>query len=83
MKLPRNLSGAELVKALAEVGYVVTRQKGSHIRLTTQRDGEHHVTVPDHDPLRIGTLAAILADVADHLKIDRPMRRDQAPTHQA
>ena len=71
MKLPRNLSGAELVKALAEVGYVVTRQKGSHIRLTTQRDGEHHVTVPDHDPLRIGTLAAILADVADHLKIDK------------
>ena len=71
MKLPRNLSGAELVGALQKIGYVVTRQKGSHIRLTTTRGGEHHVTVPKHDPLKIGTLAGILRDVAGHLQLDR------------
>lgn len=46
MKLPRDLSSDELVKALARLGYEVNRQAGSHIRLTTQRDGEHHVTIP-------------------------------------
>ena len=71
MKLPRNLSGTQLVKGLVKVGYVVTRQKSSHIRLTTQRNGEHHVTVPDHDPLRVGTLSGILADVAEHLGLDK------------
>ena len=71
MKLPRNLSGTELVKGLVKVGYVVTRQKSSHIRLTTQRSGEHHVTVPDHDPLRVGTLSGILGDVAEHLGLDK------------
>ncbi|NYE57789.1 putative RNA binding protein YcfA (HicA-like mRNA interferase family) [Carboxydothermus ferrireducens DSM 11255] len=34
----------------------VTRQTGSHIRLTTTLKGEHHVTIPLHDPLKIGTL---------------------------
>jgi predicted RNA binding protein YcfA (HicA-like mRNA interferase family) len=63
MKLPRDLSGADLVKALAKVGYVVTRQRGSHIRLTTQRNGEHHVTAPDHDALKVGTLSGIVSDV--------------------
>ncbi len=71
MRLPRDLSGSDLAKALTRVGYVVTRQKGSHIRLTTQRNGEHHVTLPDHDVIKVGTLAAILADVADHLQMDR------------
>jgi predicted RNA binding protein YcfA (HicA-like mRNA interferase family) len=50
MKLPRDLSGADLVKALARVGYRVTRQTGSHIRLTTGTPSQHHVTVPAHDP---------------------------------
>jgi predicted RNA binding protein YcfA (HicA-like mRNA interferase family) len=71
MKLPRDLSGVDLVKGLVRVGYVVTRQKSSHIRLTTQRNGEHHVTVPDHDPLKIGTLGALLSDVGAHLGVDR------------
>jgi predicted RNA binding protein YcfA (HicA-like mRNA interferase family) len=71
MKLPRDLSGADLAKALARVGYRVTRQSGSHIRLTTGSPSQHHVTVPAHDPLKIGTLAGILSDVADHLKVSR------------
>ena len=71
MKLPRDLSAADLIKALAAFGYAVTRRKGSHIRLTTQQQGEHHVTIPDHDPLRIGTLSSILRDVAEHFGISR------------
>jgi predicted RNA binding protein YcfA (HicA-like mRNA interferase family) len=71
MKLPRDLSGADLVKALARVGYRVTRQTGSHIRLSADVPSVHHVTVPSHDPLKIGTLAGILSDVANHLKISR------------
>jgi len=71
MKLPRDLSGAELVRALGRVGYRVTRQTGSHARLTTESPSQHHVTVPLHDPLKIGTVAAILNDVAGHLKITR------------
>jgi predicted RNA binding protein YcfA (HicA-like mRNA interferase family) len=75
MKLPRDLSGAELVRALGQVGYRVTRQTGSHARLTTESPSQHHVTVPMHDPLKIGTLAGILNDVAGHLKITRDQLR--------
>lgn len=71
MKLPRDLSGQELVKALERLGYEVSRQTGSHIRVTTQCDGEHHVTVPAHNPIKIGTLNAILRDVADHADLSR------------
>jgi len=71
MKLPRDLSGAQLAKTLARVGYSTTRQTGSHLRLTTANPSEHHVTIPLHDPLRVGTLAAILADVADHQEMSR------------
>jgi len=71
MKLPRDLSGAELAKALRRLGYAVTRQTGSHVRLTTERGGQHHVTVPAHRPLKVGTLAAILDDVARHHGLSR------------
>ncbi len=66
MRLPRDLSGEDLVQALTSLGYRVTRQTGSHMRLTTDQAGEHHVTIPRHDPLRLGTLASILQDVAQH-----------------
>lgn len=71
MRVPRDLSGTELIRRLGRLGYAVTRQSGSHIRLTTNENGEHHVTVPNHDPLRIGTLSAILVAIATHLGIDR------------
>jgi hypothetical protein len=41
------------------------------MRLTTHRNGERHITIPDHDPIRIGTLAAILADLARHHSLTR------------
>ncbi|MEI1374136.1 type II toxin-antitoxin system HicA family toxin [Nostoc sp. UHCC 0926] len=49
----------------------MSHQKGSHIRLTTQQNGEHHITVPAHDPIKIGTLNAILRDVAAHAGLTR------------
>jgi predicted RNA binding protein YcfA (HicA-like mRNA interferase family) len=71
MKLPRDISGRDLAKALKVLGYEVVRQTGSHLRLTTHEGGEHHVTIPDHAPLRIGTLAATLDDIATHFGISR------------
>ncbi|HYF14099.1 MAG TPA: type II toxin-antitoxin system HicA family toxin [Phycisphaerales bacterium] len=61
MRLPRDWSGDDLARRLGVLGYVTTRQTGSHIRLTMQRNGEHHVTVPAHDPLKIGTLNSCCA----------------------
>ncbi|MBA3323517.1 MAG: type II toxin-antitoxin system HicA family toxin [Pyrinomonadaceae bacterium] len=71
MKLPRDVSGDELAKALKALGYETTRQTGSHMRLTTIEGGQHHVSIPRHDPLKVGTFAAILDDVAVHFKISR------------
>lgn len=71
MRLPRDLSGGDLAQILLKLGYSITRQTGSHLRLTTIEHGEHHITIPQHNPLRIGTLSAILADVATHFKLTR------------
>jgi predicted RNA binding protein YcfA (HicA-like mRNA interferase family) len=71
MRLPRDLSGDDLAKALAAFGYQVTRQTGGHMRLTTAQAGEHHVTIPKHKPLRLGTLSAVLTSVASHLQLSR------------
>jgi predicted RNA binding protein YcfA (HicA-like mRNA interferase family) len=70
-RLPRDMAGLDLAKALGKVGYRITRQTGSHLRLSTDSPAQHHVTIPAHDPLKIGTLSAILSDVCAHLKIDR------------
>ena len=67
MKLPRDLTGPDLMRALRGLGYAVTRQSGSHMRLTTSVNGTHHVTVPNHDPLKTGTLlGGVLKPVAQH-----------------
>ena len=41
------------------------------MRLTTVQNGEHHVTIPRHDPLKVGTLSGILGDVGQHLGISK------------
>jgi len=70
MKLPRDISAADLEKALRRAfGYQFVRQLGSHRRLTTQTGGEHHLTIPNHDPLRPGTLRAILGEVMVHHRL--------------
>jgi predicted RNA binding protein YcfA (HicA-like mRNA interferase family) len=70
-KLPRDLSGRVLAKALESFGYRITRQTGSHLRLTTTTNGEHHVTIPDHDHLKVGTLSGIMGEIARHLELPK------------
>ena len=69
MKTPRDLTGLELARALKALGYSITRQNGSHIRVTTLENGEHHEVVPNHSPIKIGTLRSILRNVALHHQI--------------
>jgi predicted RNA binding protein YcfA (HicA-like mRNA interferase family) len=69
MRLPRDLSGEALCRALARLGYAETRTTGSHRRLTATEHGEHHITVPLHRALRVGTLRGILTDVARHRQL--------------
>lgn len=66
MRLPRDVDGPRLVKALRALGYEETRQTGSHIRVTTRRDGEYHEVIPCHHPLKTGTLSSILKHIAAH-----------------
>ena len=71
MRLPRDVSGRDLAKALQRIGYRQSRQVGSHIRLTRPDDPPDHVTVPDHTPVKLGTLNTILKDVAARLGFSR------------
>jgi predicted RNA binding protein YcfA (HicA-like mRNA interferase family) len=71
MKVPRNLSSQQLIQLLANFGYATTRQTGSHIRLTTQENGQHHITIPAHNPLKLGTLTAILRSVSEHFSLTK------------
>lgn len=66
MRLPRDISAQELIKSLQKLGYIVTRQNGSHIRFTTTSSGQHHLTIPNHNTLKLGTLSSIIGDIAAH-----------------
>ncbi|MGA7831113.1 MAG: type II toxin-antitoxin system HicA family toxin [Terracidiphilus sp.] len=69
MRLPRDIDGAQLAQALKILGYEVTRQKGSHIRVTTQLGGENHEVIPAHQPIKTGTLASILKRISAHHRL--------------
>tara|TARA_B100000315_G_C14135476_1_gene388910 strand:- start:212 stop:460 length:249 start_codon:yes stop_codon:yes gene_type:complete len=71
VRLPRDVSGRDLARRLQTFGYKITRQTGSHLRLSTLERGAHHITVPAHDSLRVGTLAGILGEVGRHLEMER------------
>lgn len=71
MKLPRDLDGQKLATLLRPYGYQITRQTGSHIRLTSVLKGrEHHVTIPAHKDLKVGTLHSILREIAAYLELE-------------
>jgi predicted RNA binding protein YcfA (HicA-like mRNA interferase family) len=71
MRIPRDITGLELIKLLNSFGYQISRQTGSHIRITTEMNGLHHITIPNHNPLRIGTISSILLEVAQHFNITK------------
>jgi predicted RNA binding protein YcfA (HicA-like mRNA interferase family) len=64
MKLPRDVGANQLIKALRVLGYSIDHQRGSHIRIVTQLNGQHHETIPNHSPIKVGTLARILQNIA-------------------
>ena len=72
MKLPRDLSGRDLVSVLCQRwAYRVIHQKGSHVVLETEEPSHQRIAVPAHENLRVGTLNAILRAVAKHKGIER------------
>jgi predicted RNA binding protein YcfA (HicA-like mRNA interferase family) len=54
------VSGRDLIRALEKAGYVVDRQKGSHIVLRQTAEPFRRVTIPDHKEIAKGTLRSIL-----------------------
>ena len=72
MKLPRDLSGRRLAQVLVRRwGYREVHRVGSHMILQTESPQHHRLSVPDHNPLRAGTLNAILRSVAEAKRISR------------
>jgi predicted RNA binding protein YcfA (HicA-like mRNA interferase family) len=72
MKLPRDLAGAHLVEILCrDFGYRKVHQVGSHVILEADAPRSHRLAVPNHKPLRLGTLNSILRAVSLAKGIDR------------
>ena len=72
MKVPRDLSGDELVRLLCNHwDYQFIHQRGSHMILQTEKPSHHRVAVPAHKFVRIGTLNSILRSIAHHKGVDR------------
>ncbi len=71
-KIPRSLSGRDLCRCLEVLGYSISRQSGSHIRISAVTTcGPHSMTIPDHESIKIGTLNSILAEVASTHRIPK------------
>lgn len=69
--MPDPILGSDAAARFARSRIVCVRQAGNHLRLATLQHGEHHVTIPQHTSLRIGTLSVIPADVATYFEIGR------------
>ena len=67
--IPKDLTGKELIKLLRQLGYEIVRQSGSHIRIQTNKNGKHSETIPNHSPLKQGTLRQILKNISSHFEI--------------
>lgn len=65
MKLPRDIAGTDLVRALQRAyGYRQVHQEGSHVILQTESPRHHRIAIPAHKALRLGTLNSSLRAVA-------------------
>ncbi len=72
MKIPRDTSSDNLIQLLKKYDYKITHQTGSHIRLTSNiKVMDHHITIPNHKDLKIGTLNNILKDISRYLEINK------------
>jgi hypothetical protein len=65
MKIPRNLKGEYLAEILCRKwNYQIVHQQGSHIILETESPRHQRISIPNHSPLRVGTLNSILRSVS-------------------
>lgn len=72
MKIPRDVSGEYILKQLEKIGYIKTKQTVSHMKLTRKLDfSEHNITIPNHNPIKIGTLNSIIKDLSENLKLSK------------
>ncbi len=72
MKIPRDINSDNLIQLLKKYDYKIIHQTGSHVRLTSNiKNIEHHITIPKHKDLKIGTLSNILKDISGYLEIDK------------
>jgi len=59
-KVP-SISYIKVINALQRAGFIVVRQKGSHVRLQKRADDEIiKITVPAHKPIKRSTLSHII-----------------------
>jgi predicted RNA binding protein YcfA (HicA-like mRNA interferase family) len=72
MKIPRDVSGTHLADTLCrQWRYARVHQAGSHIILETSEPAHQRIAIPEHHPIRLGTLIAILRAVARHKGVIR------------
>ena len=71
MRIPRDVSGASRGPVVPAMADSKVHQAGSHIILETSEPTHHRIAVPDHHPLRLGTLNSILRAVAGHKGVPR------------
>ena len=72
MKIPRDVSGLHLADVLCrQWRYTKVHQVGSHMILETSDPTNQRISIPDHHPLRLGTLGSILRKVAQHKGVPR------------
>ena len=67
MKIPRELKGSDFADILCrQWDYKVVHQQGSHIILETEIPSHQRISIPNHNPLRLGTLNSILRAISRH-----------------
>ena len=72
MKIPRDIAGTHLANVLCRRWqYAKVHQVGSHMILETSEPTHQRIAIPDHDPVRLGTLLSILRAVAQHKGVTR------------
>lgn len=72
MKIPRNINSDNIIQLLKKYDYKITHQTGSHIRLTSNLEGtKHHIAIPGHKDLKVGTINNILSDISKYLEIEK------------
>jgi predicted RNA binding protein YcfA (HicA-like mRNA interferase family) len=71
-KLPRDIDGEKFARRLcSRFGYQERSRVGSHIVLQLVGANVPHVTIPAHDPVKVGTLSNILKALEQQTGMDR------------